>query len=250
MADTKNDLCCQGSVASGEPQGTITQIAGIDAYVISGDNKNTGRAVLFICDVFGISFINNKLLADYYAKNGNLTVYAPDLFDKQPAPDTMLKDPEIRKAFDFPSFMARNPKELRYPLLKSFIQELKENHGVKKIASIGFCYGGWASVLLSGDQLVDAAGIAHPSRVEFPKDIENIKTPTLWLMAETDQAFPADVQQQTLEIIKKKEYTYTFRLYPKTVHGFAVRGDSEDEVVRKAAVDAAKDAVTFFNTVL
>jgi len=249
MAD-KDAKCCEGSVASGSPVGTITKILGVDVYVTSGADKSSSRAVLFLTDAFGIPFVNSRLLADYYAREANLTVYIPDLFDGEPVPEEILLNPELRKTYDFSTFMSRNSKEIRYPRIVSIAKELKQNHGVKKLAAIGFCYGGWGTAKLAGDQLVDGAAFAHPSRIEFPADIENIKTPTLFLMAETDEQFPPKIHEETKAILAKKPFPFTFNFYPKVSHGFAVRGNSDDPVVKQAAEDAAKAAVNFFNTVL
>ena len=43
-----------------------------------------------------------------------------------------------------PWFLARHPKESRFPEIESYVKSLKQEHGFKKIGAIGFCWGGWA----------------------------------------------------------------------------------------------------------
>jgi len=246
-----SECCLKGVQDHGTPTGSITKIAGLDVYVAEPANFD-GKAVLFLHDIFGLPFLNNKLLSDDYAKLGNVRVYLPDLFHGDAPSPSMLESPEQRAKFDFAAFKAKHPEEIVWQETVKLIEELKAHHGVKKIASIGFCYGGWITFRLGATDLVDAVAGAHPSMVKVPEDIENIKKPSLWLLAETDQHFSAEVIETTKKILEaKKPQVSIFHYYPGVVHGFAVRGrTSEDKVVADAAADARTQAVKFFNDFL
>ena len=43
-----------------------------------------------------------------------------------------------------PKFLARHPKELRFPEIESCARSLKQEHGFKKVGAMAFCWGGWA----------------------------------------------------------------------------------------------------------
>jgi hypothetical protein len=76
MAET---ACCKkGFKWEGKPEGKVTSLptASGNAYV-TGSNKDV--AVMLITDIYGWEFINNRLLADHYAREINATVYVPDL---------------------------------------------------------------------------------------------------------------------------------------------------------------------------
>jgi hypothetical protein len=46
--------------------------------------------IIIVSDAFGMPFINNKLLADHYASQGQYLVYLPDFMDGSAAPVTMI----------------------------------------------------------------------------------------------------------------------------------------------------------------
>lgn len=71
--------CVSGQRHSGEPQGKMIKLHGLDTYVAEPSNGRRAKgAIIIIPDAFGIEFINNKLLADTYASKGGYTVYLPD----------------------------------------------------------------------------------------------------------------------------------------------------------------------------
>jgi dienelactone hydrolase len=103
---------------------------------------------------------------------------------------------------------------------------------------------------LGATDLVDVTAVAHPSFVEIPTEIENLKKPCLFLMAETDQQFGPEKQAQAREILKNRSEEFKFVFYPGTNHGFAVRNDKSQEIPAKAAEDAKNQAVDFFKKYL
>jgi len=241
-----DDSCCyKGSVHEGEPIGEIIKVASLDTYFVKAKDQTTST-VLFLHDAFGLPFINNKLLADTYAREANVNVYLPDLFEGDPVPEWYLNR---REDFDIQAWSARHSKDHVYPLVLNVIKELKEKQNISKIVTIGFCYGGWISTKLGGTDLVVAIVNAHPSRIDFPTDIENLKKPSLFLCAEIDQMFTQEMREKSQDILSEKKEERIFRLYPGASHGFAVR-HQKDEVNTKAAENAKDEAVAFFKKYL
>lgn len=76
MSFEVNECCLKGFQWEGTPSGTEGKLAGNDAY-IAGSNKDV--AILFIHDLLGWRYPNNRLLADHYAREVNATVFLPDL---------------------------------------------------------------------------------------------------------------------------------------------------------------------------
>jgi hypothetical protein len=69
--------CATGSLHSGTPTGRTEKVHGLDCYVAEAPNGSPAGVVVIIPDAFGIALINNRVLADAYAKKGNFTVVSP-----------------------------------------------------------------------------------------------------------------------------------------------------------------------------
>ena len=76
MANTDHSQCVAGSLWDGTPAGVETKLGSNNAYKV-GDNPDV--AILLIHDLFGWTFKNLRLLADYYAQGIGATVWMPDL---------------------------------------------------------------------------------------------------------------------------------------------------------------------------
>jgi dienelactone hydrolase len=74
--------CFSGSVHEGTPTGNIVTIHGLRVYVAEPDVDIKPKGlIVMIHDAFGMDFVNNKILADRYAKRGGFLVYLPDFMD-------------------------------------------------------------------------------------------------------------------------------------------------------------------------
>lgn len=70
--------CTTGFEWDGEPDGrTIPFPTSSNQAYVTGSSSSV--AILFICDLFGWEFRNNRLLADHLARAVGATVYVPDL---------------------------------------------------------------------------------------------------------------------------------------------------------------------------
>lgn len=60
----------------------MTTIHGLKTYVANPPDGITPKGlVVMIPDAFGLSFVNNRLLCDHYAKRGHFLVYLPDFMN-------------------------------------------------------------------------------------------------------------------------------------------------------------------------
>jgi hypothetical protein len=68
--------CLQGFQWDGTPTGKESTLTKNNAY-ITGSNPDV--AIVVIPDLFGWTFLNQRLLADHYAREADATVFVPDL---------------------------------------------------------------------------------------------------------------------------------------------------------------------------
>lgn len=256
--------CAEGYVWSGTPKGSMITIGGLPTYVASPPEvKKPESAVLFIHDALSIDLVNNRLLCDAFAAGVGCKVYMPDFFQGDRAikqdqmEDLLFNKPQtilgkIAKPFQFainlPSmllFLNRHGKEATQPLLDAVLDDLKKNHGVKRVGATGYCWGGKYCFVLASQHKIDACVVAHPSVVKI-EDLDNINVPVLANCAESDFIFPESLKSQCQTKLQGLGVTHEFSTYPGTTHGFAVRGEEQSQVVLKARDEALKKSVEWF----
>jgi dienelactone hydrolase len=73
--------CFTGAVSTSTPTGTTSIIHGLPTYVAQPDDGIKPKGlIVYVADAFGWDFVNNRVLADVYAKKGGFVVYVPDFF--------------------------------------------------------------------------------------------------------------------------------------------------------------------------
>jgi dienelactone hydrolase len=111
-------------------------------------------------------------LADSFAKAGYLVV-EPDYFRGDPAPAD-LAGPGGR---NMGSWMAKHPVSDIDSIIAATIKHMRESLGVKRIGTVGYCFGGkYVARFLAKGKGVDAGFMAHPSMME-QAEIEAISAP-------------------------------------------------------------------------
>lgn len=135
-----------------------------------------------------------------------------------------------------------------------------------KIGSAGFCWGGKYTILLSQGEkyagggrkdLVDGAFVAHPSKMAFPSDWEKISTPFSMAIGDVDLGIGIEHVREIEGVLEGKmkrarngveemENASEVVVYEGAKHGFAIRGDWEDEGQRKSAEGAKEQALKWF----
>jgi dienelactone hydrolase len=138
-------------------------------YYFSHPKNKTDAAILILPDVIGHGFINTQLIADQFAANGYF-VAVPDIFNGDPLPLNRGAD------FDFAAWLAKHGSETVDPVVETAIKELKGNYGIKKIGTVGYCFGAKYVVRFLKKGVTDAGYIAHPSWV-LASELKDIEGP-------------------------------------------------------------------------
>ena len=115
-------------------------------------------------------------------------------------------------------------------------------------------WGGKHAVLLAQDEkkaangkpLIDSAFTGHPSALEIPKDIENVKLPLAVAIGTKDIMLYGNSLEMTKEILKRKPFSTEVQEYKGAGHGFCLRADPTTEDAVRQAKEAEEQAVSFF----
>ncbi|KAJ9296026.1 hypothetical protein DTO271G3_5601 [Paecilomyces variotii] len=247
MTSLPPGLCCyQGVKHEGTARGTLSKIDDFEIYTVSPENKDTDKAILLLTDVIGHKFINAQLIADAFAENGYF-VMVPDLFYNDPIPLNRPGDFDMqgwRSGKYHPTGIAHTPESVD-PIVDACVTALRSKYGIKKIGAVGYCFGGKYVARYLKPGKVDAGYTAHPSYLEA-EELRNIKGPLSIAAAETDAIFPPEKRHESEAILKETGLPYQLSLYSGVSHGFAVRGDLSNRVVRYAKEAAFIQALLWF----
>ncbi|KAK0880995.1 hypothetical protein LTR87_005116 [Friedmanniomyces endolithicus] len=223
--------CVKGFEWNGTPEGKAIAFptTSNQAYVTG---SNSDAAVMLITDAFGWDFINNRLLADHFAREANVTVYMPDLTGLNTA------------STSWPSSQS-TPARSGSP--KSFACAKKLRAEYKKLGAIGYCYGGWAVCRLGakGNNLVDCISMGHPSML-VKEDIDGVAVPTQILAPEIDAAYTEELKQHTWKTLQKNRVAFAYEHFPGVEHSCFTRGDPKKAGEQEAMVRGKSAAVAWF----
>ncbi|KAK7469197.1 hypothetical protein VKT23_003688 [Stygiomarasmius scandens] len=254
--------CRKGVVLEGEPTGHIDPNTG--AYVASGPEGNTSRAILLLTDVFGLGLKNPEILADNLSKRLSCDVYAPDIFaGKPPVTPEVMKLPAragekvsmlkvIWSSLPYlPSLLIRNRPSVVDSRVKQFIEKLQSEKKYEKLGAVGYCFGGAMCIRFGNSGLLKTIIICHPGSFS-QKDLEAISIPCSWVCAEDDFVFGPAARakaEKSFESRKGKDnfVEYEFKDYKGTTHGFASRPNMEYPEVKEGFEQAFEQTVNWFN---
>ncbi|QYS93777.1 DLH domain-containing protein [Trichoderma simmonsii] len=264
--------CYRGSVHEGEPRGTVTRAYGLETYVVEPADGTPPKGIaVIIPDAFGWAFVNTRLLADKYADQGGFKVYAPDFMNGRPAPLYMIDDMKVlssktagifSKIYHFfhamggmLPFITYNWPTRAWPRVKGFFEQLRKEEGASlPVGAAGFCWGGKQVILLGrgdtidGRPLIDAGFTGHPSMLSLNSDIENLKLPVSFAMAEHDDYLSVEKAEAIRAIVEAKPEPARGELtiYLKAGHGFCVRADHKFPDSLQQADDATEQCIKWF----
>lgn len=224
-------------------QGKNVTISGVKSYISYGKNKKTDVAILYLSDIFGLALPNNLQLVDKLAKAGYFVV-APDLFDGEPVPADALGTP----GYNITAWRERHPQARVDAIIDSTIAAMKGNqYKVKKLASVGYCFGGkYVARYLAPGKGLDAGFTAHPSGV-VAAEWEAIRKPISIAFGELDASSTPAQRAAAEAIFTAQNTTFQTALYSNAEHGFAVRTNLTDPQKRFAQESAYVQAVRFFD---
>ncbi|KZL85797.1 dienelactone hydrolase [Colletotrichum incanum] len=237
---------------AGMPVGKVIPYNGLDLYVSMPGNQSgkapgamarTQFGVLLLTDIFGIQSTENKLLVDSFARAGYVTV-APDLFEGKPK----AEDPEA--GFNGNEFFGAHGPSVTDPKVEKAITYMREQLGIEKIASTGYCFGGryaFRALGIPQNKGVQVGFAAHPTLLG-DEEIKAIKGPASLAVAEGDTGMMAKRRAEIEAIMGTTGQPFTMVLYGGTPHGFATHPDLNNPVQKAAKEDAFLQAVRFYET--
>lgn len=236
MASHPPSSCCLKSFDhEGKPLGSHKEIAGLDTYQI-GEQYGDERLIVILTDIYGNKFNNTLLVADELSKLNESQVLVPDILKGEPVAD-MSK---------FQEWMERHQPEENKQIVDGFLKKLHEEKSPKTVFGMGYCFGAkYAIQNLSDDGYFTAAAVAHPSFVAV-EEVEAVKKPILISAATDDQIFPEELRNKSINILTKNDIRFQLDLFQGVSHGFAIKGDIKNPVVKYAKEKVIVDQTCFF----
>ncbi|THC98845.1 hypothetical protein EYZ11_001692 [Aspergillus tanneri] len=242
MASNPPGACCaSGFKHEGTPIGETKNISGVDTYIVyPKDNKTPEKAVVILSDIFGI-YVNSQLLADEFAANGYLCII-PDLFRGDAIKVSDMESGNV----DLASWISKHQFAVIDPVVESTIKYVREDLGIKKVGSVGYCFGGKYVCRFLKPGKFDVGYTAHPSFVTN-EELAGIAGPLSIAASEIDQIFTAELRHESEGILIKTGLPWQINLFSGVSHGFAVRADLSNKHFKFAKEQAFCQAVVWFN---
>ncbi len=213
----------------------------IRTWVVYPERKEKAPVVIVIHEIFGLSeWI--RAVTDQLAKDGFIGV-APDLISgKGPGggnTDSVTSRDELIK-------MVRGltPDETLARLNAVYDYALKIPAGNKKIATIGFCWGGATSFFYATQQPGLSAAVVYYGTSPETAALAGIKAPVLGLYGENDARVNATIDAATSEM-KKLGKIYQVEIFKGAGHAFLRAQSAQDGANLKAAESAWPQMLAF-----
>ncbi|KAF4711207.1 hypothetical protein FOZ63_032500 [Perkinsus olseni] len=224
-----------------QPKGSFATVAGLKCYTVGSGNNGVG--ILAIYDIFGMHS-NTCEEADRLSEglDGSLVV-APDFFHGKPWPAEKYppNTPALQKEIGEWLGGAAAPTSHVEPA-RAVAKYMIKDRGVKKLGTIGHCWGAKVGVLMGTNppELRAHAG-PHPSFLT-KEDGMNAKLPALYLETKDDNL--ADFEEGVREAGVKN---VTVSKYKETFHGFmAGRGDWTQPDQKEISDRAMAELINFY----
>ena len=199
--------------------------------------KGVGKypAVIVIHEIWGL-VDHIKDVAERLAREGYVAL-AVDLFEGK----------TVSKIEDGQKIRAEFTEEKHMGNLKGGVAYLKtlDYVNASRIGSIGFCMGGWLSLLLACNSKDVAAAVAFYGRPPTPIDlVKNIPCPILGNYGGADLGITeADINALKAALTKYGK-KFDIKVYPGAPHAFF--NDTRESYRPEAAKDAWNRTLTFF----
>ncbi|CAG9992209.1 unnamed protein product [Clonostachys byssicola] len=222
----------------GEPVGSEHVHDGVTMYISPASRPNDSKtAVLYLTDAFGLPLLQNKLLADSFARAGFTTIM-PDIFRGDPAPHDIY--------FDADEFLAKHTTNVTDPVIETTISYMRNTLRFDRIAVTGYCFGGrYAFRFLRKGRGADIGFAAHPSFLQ-DSEVLAINGPASIAAAEIDTLFEPARRFEVEGMLNQTAHPYQVTLYSGTFHGFGTRGNISIPEQKFGKEEAFFQAVRWF----
>ncbi|KAH8897518.1 dienelactone hydrolase [Thozetella sp. PMI_491] len=196
----------------------------LNFYIAEPSGKKHDSAILLLTDVLGLQYNLNKLIIDSFSRAGYLTV-APDMFNGTPAPADH-DDPALN--FTLFDFINAHGPDVTDPIVAKGVTFLQKEFGAKKIATVGYCFGGrYAFRFAAPGKGSSTVYAAHPTLLMDDEIAANIAPASI---AAPDRDFLTSPQRyEAIQAgINKTNVPYELAMYGGTFHGFGVHPNTSD----------------------
>jgi dienelactone hydrolase len=157
--------------------------------------------------------------------------------------------------YGFVPFYMFNYFSVAMPKVKSFVENVRNNEGAKlPMGAAGFCWGGRHVVNLANGEnaannkpLVDAVFTGHPSELQIPAEIEQVKMPLSIAVGDKDFVVSTAQVEEIKKILKQGKAKSEVKMYPGAGHGFCVRADPLNEHETEQSIEAEEQAIKWFS---
>jgi carboxymethylenebutenolidase len=216
----------------------LTQLNSINGHLAKPSGEGPWPAVVVIQEWWGLDD-QTKSIADRFAQEGYVA-FAPDLYHGELA---QLGDGD--RAF---ALVQKYGPTAHNDLSKVF-DGLKDHPDVAdKIGSVGFCFGGRMSLVLSTIRPLDAVCTFYGGGMQevFDKLRQNLKAPVLGFFGDADVSIPPGTIQEFEKLLDEVGVEHEVIVYPNSGHAFF--RDSDPSVYKpEAAKDAWERTKKFFS---
>lgn len=215
----------------------LIQLGALKGHLAKPTGDGPFPAVIVIQEWWGLD-AQTKSIAGRFAKEGYLA-FAPDIYHGE-----LAQPGDGEKASTLVQKYGPNaPKELGtvFDALKS----QPECNG--KIGSVGFCFGGRMSLVLSATRPLDAVCTFYGGGMQtvFDQLRANLKAPVLGFFGDADRSIPAGTVEEFDKLLDAVGVEHEVIMYPNSGHAF-FRDSDPSVYIPEAAKDAWERTKKFF----
>ncbi|CAF1509664.1 unnamed protein product [Didymodactylos carnosus] len=196
-------------------KGVIHNINDLKVYDVGQNSSSSSMAVIILYDALGFNIEQTRMFAERLAAETNARVLMPDFFRGNALPYSALHPYQPKVVT---TWIEKSPSwTMIEKELKMLSKELRASGKIKKLAVIGFCWGGFHVVkACSEPQLVDSGISIHGSMLNMTNP-NQIQKPIMFLKGNNDPSL-----NEIKAVLDKKPFgsKCEYKNYENMAHGF------------------------------
>lgn len=215
----------------------MIELGGIKGHLAKPEGVGPFPAMIVVQEWWGLDN-QTKSIADRFAKEGYLA-FAPDLYHGELA--------QLGDGSTAMQLVQKYGMGAPVELASAFDALSKHPNCNGHVGSVGFCFGGRMSLVLSTLRPVDAVCTFYGGGMQnvFGELREKLKAPVLGLFGDKDESIPAGTVEQFDKLLDEVGVEHEVIMYPNSGHAFF--RDSDPSVYKpEAAQDAWERVKKFF----